>query len=83
MRVTKIALMLVGVFAVMLSAGSFMAAADHPTQGADTAWDKHRQAFDPGVGTGNINSEGANSNGLDQQFEHNPTCGGYPANHGP
>ncbi len=85
MRVTKIALTLAGVFAVMLSAGSFMAAADHPTQGDDTVHeDAHRQVFDPGVGTGLINSEGASSNGFAQQVVHNPTCGGYdPDDHGP
>lgn len=75
--------MLAGVFAVILFAGSFMAAADHPTQGADTAFDAHRQQPRPGIVTGTDNSEGANSNGFAQQLEHNPTCGGYPANHGP
>ncbi len=83
MRVTKIALTLVGVFAVMLSAGSFMAAA-HPTQGDDNASAANTQQFDPGVGTGNINSDGANSNGFAQQSVHNPTCGSYtPHDHDP
>ncbi len=84
MRVTKIALTLVGVFAVMLSAGSFMAAADHPTQGDATAHDAHLQQPRPGIVTGTDNSDGANSNGFAQQLARNPTCGAYdPADHGP
>ncbi len=80
MRVTKIALTLAGVFAVMLLAGSFMAAADHPTQGDATAHEAHTQS--PGAGFSTATTHGGQ--GPAQQPVHNPTCVPYnPDDHGP